>query len=133
MKTTSRCRTRSFRSQGPSIKVNSGAADCRKMALAAVVSLLARTNRIIVVAYTAPTATTRRFQRRLAAGTRTSNVSAATPERNDATCQPVRDVALMAAPPVENSVAVSNSCSREMTRGSDMGSPPAGIAGAGVF
>ena len=48
-----------------------------------------------------------------------SNTSAATPERKLATCQAPREVALIAAPPVENRSAAPTICSREIA-GDDM-------------
>jgi hypothetical protein len=44
--------------------------------------------------------------------TRDSRATAAIPERKLATCQASRSVALMAAPPVENSAAAASSSSR---------------------
>ena len=48
-----------------------------------------------------------------AAGSIRRTATAATPERNDATCQPVSCVALIAAPPVENSMAAARIARRE--------------------
>ena len=84
-----------------------GAADCRKIEFAAVVSLLASTNRITVAAYASPTSTVRRDKPRRAAGTNSRIAAAAIPERKLATCQLPSAQALIAAPPVENSKAAN--------------------------
>ena len=78
------------------------------MAFAEVVSRLARTNRMSVAAYAAATGTIRHDQRRVS-GSRSITSTAATPLRAQATCQPVRLTALMAAPPVENNNAAPSS------------------------
>jgi hypothetical protein len=80
---------------------------CRKIVLAAVVSLFASTNKIIVAAYPTPTTAGIFPKPRRAAGSMRSTAIAATAERNDATCQPVRCVALIAAPPLENKIAAA--------------------------
>ena len=80
---------------------------------AAVVSLFARTKRIIVVAYAAPTAIARGPGIRRAAGTIARTASAAIPDRKLATCHPVRAQALIAAPPVEKSAAAARISRRE--------------------
>jgi hypothetical protein len=73
--------------------------------LAAVVSLFARTKRIIVAAYPTATVAASLPNPRRAAGNIRSTATAATAERNEATCHPVSSVALIAAPPVEKRIA----------------------------
>src|ERR1039458_2106133 len=82
------------------------------MAFAAVVSRFAMTNAISVAAYAAATGAMRKFQPRRGWGITASKTSAATAERKQATCQPVRDADLMAAPPVENRIAAATSSNR---------------------
>src|SRR5881394_1592484 len=77
------------------------------MVFADVVSLLARTNRMRVVAYAAPTGTARHEYPRRASEVINPSASTAIPDRKLATCQPVSDVALIAAPPVENRSAAA--------------------------
>src|SRR5262245_51388897 len=96
------------------------------MALAAVVSLFARTKSTIVVAYAHPTASTRGPGRRRAAGMSRNRAAAATVERKQATCHPPRWMALIAAPPEENSAAAA-STSRRAERG--VGAGAVGMAG----
>lgn len=80
--------------------------------MAEVVSLLASTKKIVVAAYAQPIATLRHFQFRRAFGNRSQSTAAAIPERKPATCQLVREHALIAAPPVENSSAAAKTRSR---------------------
>src|ERR1039458_6118684 len=82
------------------------------MAFAEVVSRFAIANAIDVAAYAAATGAIRQFQPRRAPGSTASRTTAATPARKQATCQPVRVAALMAAPPVENRIAAATSSSR---------------------
>src|SRR5215510_14726484 len=82
------------------------------MALAAVVSLLARTKRISVEAYANPTPSTRGVGRRRASGMSTNSVAAATAERRHATCHPARWTALITAPPEENNAAAASTSKR---------------------
>ena len=102
-------------SSGPSSSRYSGAVDCRKIALAAVVMRLASTKKIMVAAYAAATGTMDHVQRRRASGSTATSTSAAIPERKLATCQALSVMALMAAPPVENSRAALTSRSRLRT------------------
>ena len=76
------------------------------------VSRFAITKAINVAAYAAATGAIRQLQPRRAWGSAASRTSAATPERKQATCQPVRVADLMAAPPVENRIAAATSSSR---------------------
>src|SRR5687768_1160305 len=83
------------------------------MAFAAVVSFVATTKRIMLIAKASATSSTPRFHPRRVAGT---TASAAMPERNEATCQPVSAVALIATPPVEKRSAAPRSRSRSAAR-----------------
>src|SRR3954463_6177888 len=83
------------------------------MALADVVSLLAKTNRIIVDAKATPIPSTRGVGRRRAPGSSTNRAAAATIERKQATCHPARWIDLMTAPPEENSAAAASTSRRE--------------------
>ena len=75
------------------------------MALAEVVSLLAVTNRTSVSAYARPMAADRQVQFLRALGMIARMTRAAISERKPATCQLLSEVALITAPPVENSSA----------------------------
>ena len=119
----SRRRTRSP-SHGPISIRKSGAEAWRNTALAAVVSLFAATKVTKVSAWTTPTSMARQETRR-AAGTNASSMSAAMPARKLATCQLVKVVALIAAPPVENRNAASRTSRRAIgTAGSNPGIRP---------
>ena len=61
-----------------------------------------------------PTITWRRLQPRLARGIRIASAMAATRERKLATCQLLRVLPLIAAPPVENSSAAANTHSLDI-------------------
>src|SRR4051795_3416157 len=95
----------SFSSHGPSNSRYSGAVDCRKIALAAVVSLFATTKLTRVAAYASPTGAIFHDHPRRASGRNTTRTIAAIADRKHATCQPLSVIALNAAPPVENSKA----------------------------
>ena len=82
------------------------------MAFAEVVSRFAIAKATDVAAYAAATGAIRQLHPRRAWGNAASRTSAATPARKQATCQPVRVAALMAAPPVENRIAAATSSSR---------------------
>src|SRR5690348_3057500 len=97
------------------------------MALAEVVRRFASTKVMRVAAYAAATGTIRHDHARRASGSTASNTAAATPERKQATCQPVRVAALMAAPPVEKRRAAVNR-SRRLRRGDDAMGPIGGCS-----
>ena len=80
----------------------------RKIAFAAVVSLVAVTKEIIVAACAAPTAKTAADQRRRADGSATSSIATANAARSVAICQLDSVHALMEAPPVEKRTAVAS-------------------------
>src|SRR5690242_18000940 len=82
------------------------------MAWAAVVSFVARTNRITVAAYAHEAGAMRQDHPRRAAGRTARSATAATPDLKLATCHSVRVAILIAAPPVENSSAAPTSSSR---------------------
>src|SRR6267143_5061642 len=94
-------------STGASSRMNSGLVDCRKIALAAVVCLLACTYSSVVAAYAKPMTTVRQLQPRRASGSRMRIVSIATPALQAASCQPSKLHHLMAAPPLEKSTAAT--------------------------
>ena len=85
-----------------------GAVDCRKMALAAVVSLVDATNKISIDAYAH--ADTEKRPASIAGAHRETQTTRRKPpatEREQATCQAVRSLYLIATPPVENSTAAA--------------------------
>src|SRR5688572_17606062 len=86
------------------------------MVLAEVVSLFASTNSTSVAAYAIATSPVRSrappVPSRRASGKNTQIASAATSDRNPATCQLLNAADLMAAPPVENSKAAPRICIR---------------------
>ena len=86
------------------------------MALAEVVVRVASVNKTSVAAYAAAAGSSVQRQCRRPSGTKTASASAAMPERKLAICQGVIDMALMAAPPVENRKAAAISSSQLVAR-----------------
>ena len=98
---------RSCSSIGLSSRTHSGAVSWRKMALALVVALLARTKSRTVNAYATATAATPRSGRRRVWGKRAAMKSAATAERPKLICHPLSWQSLIAAPAVDQRVAAA--------------------------
>jgi hypothetical protein len=71
----------------------------------------------MVAAYAQPTSADRQLRPRHAVGKKTRRATAAMAERRLATCPPVKDVILTAAPPVENSNAAVRTIIRSAARG----------------
>src|SRR5262249_57697874 len=93
------------RRSGLSRRTHSGAVSWRKMALALVVALFARTKRRTVKAYATATQAVPRSGRRRALGMVAAMKSAATAERPKLICQPLSWHSLIAAPAVDQRVA----------------------------
>ena len=93
----------------------SGAVDCRKIALAAVVSLVDVTNRVSVPAYTVATASVGQPQT-IRPRIHRKRAHAAIADRIEATCIPEKAAILMAAPPVENRIAAAAAASTPCAR-----------------
>jgi hypothetical protein len=98
---------RSWSSTGLRSRTQSGAVSWRKMALALVVDLFARTKSRTVKAYATATPATARSGRRRAAGMIAAMKSAATAERPKLICQPLSWQSLIAAPAVDQRVAAA--------------------------